>query len=207
MKINGVVGVVSLSALLTGCTLSESIIIEAPVEAVWGYVSASENAAEWSVYFHHIAPLPSAVNDGAVGSIRRCFRSAAEMEDIWWDELVLEVREQRYRRILSYNAHGLNPPFLNTGEFYVHQKYEPLNSARTRLTFSAEQLRPAGLLMKVRFHGAAREGRKMFRLNLENIRTAVEAQHQQRPVERLHPYLPPGRHKLDGRRGSTAVRT
>jgi hypothetical protein len=200
MKIVIIGGVISLSPLLAACSLSESIVIEAPVDAVWSYVSASENAAEWSVYFHHISPLPGGVRDGEVGSIRRCFRSAAEMEDIWWDELVLEVRPQRYRRILSFNAHGLNPPILNTGEFYVHQKYEYLDSARTRLTFSAEQIRPSDPLLKARFYSARRAGKTMFRLNLENIRSAVEARHQQRPFVRLHPYLPPGRHKLDGRK-------
>jgi len=206
MKIVIIGGMLSLSPLVAACSLSESIVIEAPVESVWSYVSVSENAAEWSVYFHHISPLPGPVADGEVGSIRRCFRSASERDDIWWDELVLEVQPQRYRRILSYNAHGLHPAFLNTGEFYVHQTYQELDSARTRLTFSAEQLRPAGLLNRARFHSAGREGRKMFRLNLENIRTAVEARHQQRPVEGLHPYLPPGQHRLDGRPVSAAPR-
>lgn len=192
------------AVLLSGCTISESIVIDAPVAEVWSYVSASENAREWSVYFHHITPLPGTV-DGEVGSIRRCFRTKAEIDGVWWDELVLEVRPERYRRILSYNAHGFPGPILNSGEFYVHQFYEPLAEDRTRLTFSAEQLRPSGIVMRARFYRPAREGKRIFRLNLQNIKAAVETRREGRPYHRIHEYLVPGRHLLDPQPVSAAT--
>jgi hypothetical protein len=195
-----------LPVLLPGCTIRESIVIDAPVAKVWSYVTESENAREWSVYVHHISPLPG-VGDGEVGSIRRCFRTRAETDGVWWDEVILEVRPLRYRRILSYNAHGFPDPTLNSGEFYVHQSYEAVSPARTRLTFSAEQLRPSGPLMRARFYRAAREGKPVFALNLQNIKAAIEARHERRPYHRIHPYLNPvntssrlhatGRHSSD----------
>jgi uncharacterized protein YndB with AHSA1/START domain len=179
-----------------GCSLSEGIVIEAPVEAVWSYISDSDNAREWSVYFHHISPL-SGIADGEMGSVRRCFRNATETDGVWWDEVVLEVQPHRYRRILAYNAHGFQAAHLNAGEFYVHQHVERLDSARTRLTFAAEQLRPAGMVNRLRFLHPARVGRVTFRHNLEDIASAVEAKHRQAPYRRLHPYVPPGQHILD----------
>jgi hypothetical protein len=184
------------AVLLPACSISDSLLIDAPVEEVWTYVSASENAGEWSVYFHHITPLPGAT-DGEVGSIRRCFRTHAEIDGVWWDELVLEIRPYRYRRILSFNAHGFPDSTLNSGEFYVHQTYQPVGPDRTRLTFAAEQLRPTGPLMRARFYRPAREGKRIFRLNLENIKAAIEASRAGRPYERIHPYLLPGQHILD----------
>lgn len=185
-------------ALLQGCKLKESVVIDAPVEVVWSYVSNIDHAPEWSVYFHHITPLPG-MPDGDVGSVRRWFRSEAETDGIRWDERVLELRPPRYRRILAYNARGFADPVLNAGEFYVEQIYEPVGSDQTRLTFSAEQRRPSEPHLRARFLRAAREGRRIFRLNLENIKASIEARQQGRPYKRIHPYIPPGQHSLDPR--------
>lgn len=62
--------------ILGGCTVSEHVDINAPVADVWEYVSNSYNTREWSVYFHHISPLP-----GMFG-VRNCIGSSLDPRTI-----------------------------------------------------------------------------------------------------------------------------
>ena len=60
-----------------------AVTIRAPLGAVWAYVGESARAAEWSVYFDHIAPLPtSPVNwstTAATAAVPLCVRPCRKM--------------------------------------------------------------------------------------------------------------------------------
>ncbi len=177
-------------------TDSHSIVIDAPVQSVWEYIGDSGNAAEWSVFFERIKPLPG-VKDGKTGALRRCFRASDDPGAIWWDEITLETRTMEYRRILAFNAHNFADPKMNHGEYYVFQHFEELHPGRTKLTFGHKQLKPTGIRDRLGFLGAAREGSRIIRENLENIKEAIESRHQGRPYQRPHPYIEPGTHMFE----------
>jgi len=173
---------------------AHAVEIAAPVEAVWAYVGDSGRADEWSVYFDHISPLPeSPVPDGRVGALRRCFRRADET-GVWWDEEVVALRPQTHREIRTYALRGFRWPLqvlAGRVTYRVGQDYEALGPERTRLTFSTElrspDVAPARWLFGRLLAG---EVVRIFRLNLENIRAAVEAAHRAVPYDRPHPYEP-----------------
>lgn len=179
-------------------TVSESVVIEAPVEDVWEYVSDSENAREWSVYFHHIAPMEG-VEDGKPGAIRRCYRSLDKEEDVYWDEITLETIPHEYRRILAYNKQGFpeDHQHLEEGEHYVYQYYEEMGPEQTKLTFSTTILRPEGLFDRLKFWKFGQLAEETFDKNLENIKLAVEAEVKDEPYDRKHPYIEPGGFEID----------
>ena len=178
-----------MNAPLYRCTVA----IEAPVEAVWAYVGDSRRAAEWSVYFDHIAPLDeSPAPDGAVGSLRRCYRRA-DRRGARWDEEVVAREPLRYRQIRTYALRGFRPVAqgLSTGaEFRVEQHYEADGPDRTRLTFATALSRPALPAAAWVFGRFASEVVRVFALNLENIKAAVEAQERGVPYRRPHAYEP-----------------
>lgn len=180
---------------LTSCVIEESIEINAPIEKVWDYISDNSKAREWSVYFHHISSLPG-IEDGAVGSNRRCFRSEDE-SGIYWDEMVLETTLLKYREILAYNFNGFEKEVFNNALFFVHQNLSDLGNNKTMLTFSTEKIRPESVLNSLDYISAKGETEKIFKLNLTNIREAIEAGLNSREYKRKHPYLKIGEHKFD----------
>ncbi len=160
--------------------VSYSVIVDAPVEKVWSYVSDSSNAKDWSVYFDHISSLPG-VEDGRPGSIRRCFRNADE-EGAFWDEEVVKVRENEYREIRTFNLNGFGDPDLKKTQFKVQQIFEKLESDKTKLTFTSEYSGPMDFSTLKALVPAAAEAERIFRLNLENIKSLIEG------GERTHLY-------------------
>ena len=170
---------------------AESIEIEAPLEDVWTYAGDSRRATEWSVYFDHITPLPeSPVPDGQVGSLRRCYRRADET-GIVWDEEVVAVVPGRYREIRTYalrHFRSLMQPVAAISAYRVAQHYDQLGPERTRLTFSTALARPNLVLARWAFRLFARDVVRVFRLNLENIKAAVEAAHRGTAYRRRHSY-------------------
>jgi hypothetical protein len=170
-----------------------SVTIEAPVEAVWAYVGDSGRAGEWSVYFHHIAPLAaSPAPDGAVGALRRCFRRADET-GARWDEEVVALDPLRFRAIRTFALRGFRRrvQWLAPGAaFRVEQHYEPLGPEQTRLTFATVLRRPAVPPLTWVFARFAPEVLSVFRVNLANIKAAVEARRRGDPYRRPHPYEP-----------------
>ncbi len=173
--------------LLSACETGREVVIEAPIEAVWEYVGDSRNAAEWSVYFDHITPLPGGP-DGGVGALRRCYRHADETGNRW-DEVVVELQPQTYRQIRTYGLHGF-PPEFGQPEFRVHQRFTKLGPNRTRLEFASELIKPRDPISLARFVTKVGEGNRVIGLNLENIKAAVEARHRGQPYQRPHPWEP-----------------
>ena len=108
-----------------------------------------------------------------------------------WDEEVVALVPRRYREIRTFALRGfraLMQPVAGITEYHVGQHYEPLGPSRTRLTFSTDLHRPNGRLAEWAFGFFARDVRRVFRVNLENIRAAVEAEHRDEPYHRPHPY-------------------
>jgi len=172
--------------------------IQAPLEDVWTYAGDSLRATEWSVYFDHISPLPeSPVSDGQIGALRRCFRRAVETGPMW-DEEVVALVPMRYREIRTYQLQNFRWPVqiaATRTEYRVGQHYESLGPEHSRLTFSTDLIRPRGPLAQAAFSLFSRDVKRIFHLNLDNIRAAIEAKHQGEPYQRPHAYDPS--HPLD----------
>jgi len=148
-----------------------SIVIEAPVEAVWAYMGDSSKAREWSVFFHHITPLPG-TPDGEVGAVRRCFRNADE-EGKRWDEVLAGVEPLRRRYVVAHAVQGFRPRPINRETWHVWQVYEPLGPDRTRLTLRSAP-RSRGVAGRTLGWLTARRTRRIYRENLANIKAAIE---------------------------------
>lgn len=158
----------------------ESVIINKPISEVWNYVSDSRNAIHWSVYFHHISPIPGKVNDGQIGSVRRCFRNEHE-KGAFWDEEVLAVDNEKSRVILSFNFSGY---YWTNSSFktLVQQKYESLPENKTKLTFMTRPNFDMNFIDKFVFFFSKAHVTEIFKLNLENIKSQIEEQ------KRIHLY-------------------
>ena len=177
------------------------VAIRAPMQAVWDYAGDSARATDWSVYFHHISPKASDAQgrplppDGTVGSVRVCYRRGDET-GVRWDERVMALEPEgraRHRCIRTYDLRGLGgvagalAPFT---AYRVEQHYRQTAPQRTTLAFRTQLVRPdwwglARLLFRRFF---LPEVKRIFALNLENIKAAVEAEQAGRAYERPHPY-------------------
>lgn len=155
-------------------SVSESVIINAPLEETWKYASNSLEAVNWSVYFDHITPLPGPVPDGGIGSLRRCYRNKDET-GYAWDEVIINTEPQRLRQIVTYNF--INFPFawIHRKEYvFVRQLYESLGPEKSRLTFQTSSHKDNNLLFRFLFWISRKETGEIFLKNLENIKAAIE---------------------------------
>ncbi len=154
-------------------SVSRSIIINAPVEEVWKYVSNSLNALEWSVFFNHISPLPGAP-DGGIGALRRCFRQEDEKKG-YWDEITTRIEELKFRQIIMYNMQDFPFSSLADGSYsFVRQHYKVLGVKKTELIFQTQTSMNNTWLQRLTFKFYARRTGKIFVENLENIAAAIE---------------------------------
>lgn len=177
-KILVVLGFLAVIGLLAPkyLTQNNSVIVNAPIDAVWKYVSDSSRAEYWSIYFDHITPMDD--KDGQVGSVRRCYRYANETGPTW-DEMVLEIKPPNFRKMKTFNLKGFSFKGHEKIEFYVFQEVEKLSDSQTRLTFAStsanlfEVISDPSLLQFVlsRFKP---EAERIIKANLENIKYAIE---------------------------------
>ena len=171
------------------------VVIDAPIEAVWAYVGESRYARAWSVYFHHITPQQTSGSapDGALGALRTCYRRADET-GVQWDEAVVMAEQEDTvwtRRLRSFNLRGFSgvPGLLDGRTTYaVEQQYVALGPRQTALRFRTHLEPGSDALLRLAFRFYAREVERIFRLNLENIKAAVEADVRGVAYVRLHPY-------------------
>lgn len=182
-----------------------TVSIAAPIDSVWRYVGTSATAREWSVYFHHITPLDTSragaplPSDGAIGSVRVCYRREDETGPTW-DEVVTGLDStgtERHRRIRTYRLRGFGGMqgwLARRTEYSVTQIYHERGDSTT-LTFRTQLFRPDNGFMRWAFAREADEVVRVFRLNLENIKAALEARQRGAQYVRLHPYL--SKHTLD----------
>lgn len=169
--------------LLVTQQTSYTVTINKPIKEVWDYASDSSKATEWSIYFHHISPLPG-VEDGKIGSLRRCYRREDET-GATWDEEVIEVEKYKYRQLKTFNLQNFIDPALKAAVFRVHQIYESVDENTTNLTFASELIEPFDLDVLKALEPAAKETERIFKANLENIKAAIE---QGENYNRPHPY-------------------
>ena len=155
------------------CVVAESVVIEAPREDAWTYIGNSGNARQWSVFFSHITPLAGSPPDGTVGNVRRCFRRPDET-GITWDEELVEVLPLERRTIHVFNLRGFRAPGAKETQFITTQTYERLAPRQTRVTFRCWLDRPNDAIHRVIFWKSHWETARIFRVNLENIKAAVE---------------------------------
>ncbi len=152
---------------------SHSVIIKAPLSEVWSYASNSSFAHDWSVFFDHISPLPG-IEDGKVGSLRRCFRNANELGERW-DEKTILVQPQRMRIITTFNLVGFRfARFAKKNYVFVRQLYRAIDENTTVLTFQTHYSRRSGLFTRWAVHRAQSDTKKIFAENLMNIKAAIE---------------------------------
>ncbi len=113
--------------------IKESVIINASVEKVFQYLGNSNNASDWSVFVDHISTINSEkINDGKLGSIRRCFVHEDESGETW-DEETLIVEQNKRRRLNCYNFRNFS---LKANNLLTEQIYQPLESGKCKLTFT-----------------------------------------------------------------------
>jgi len=160
-----------------------SVIINAPLSAVWKYASDSTKAVDWSVFFAHIDPLPG-ISDGQIGSLRRCFRNA-NTNPPYWDEIIILLEPEKMRVITTYNLTGFKFGFLTEGSYvFVRQLYRAIDANRTEMTFQTRYSQRSGLLTKFGFFLAKSDTEDIFKKNLHNIKAAIEGK------PRLYPWDP-----------------
>ena len=169
-----------LTTLYLNRQVKHTVTINKPISEVWRYASDSTKATDWSIYFHHISPLPG-IEDGKIGSVRRCYRRADE-SGATWDEEVLVVEKEKYRQLRTYNLQNFNNPVLKDAVFRVHQIYEKIDENTSKLTFASEYIGPMDLEIIKALLPAAKETEIIFKANLENIKAAIEqGENYQRP--------------------------
>jgi hypothetical protein len=161
--------------------VTESVTINAPVEVVWKYVSDSTKARDWSVYFDHISPLPG-IQDGQVGSLRRCFRNADE-SGLSWDEVTTIIQPLKMRQITTYNIKHLPWSLLTFGGYvFVRQHYRKISDQQTELTFQTVSPADANWIHRKVFEFSRRDTLRIFKQNLTNIKALIEG------APRVHPW-------------------
>ena len=156
--------------------LIETTEIHAPIKQVFTYLGNSDNARNWSSFVSHIIPLnPKKVADGAVGSIRRCFKNPDENGE-QWDEEILIVEPNQRRRLSIFNLKN----FQIGSEFLLtEQLYERLGAKRCRLTFTLFLKEEAGWIEHLKMYYASYQISRIFKKNIQNIKTINERKYRQ----------------------------
>lgn len=194
--------------------ISKSVVIDAPVNETWTVASNSNNARKWSIYFHHISPLPSKKPNGPVdgqpGSKRMCYRFENE-QGVMWKEKVVTIDPNKYRKIHTYKLKNFNIPLAGWSEYYVDQFYSDKGNGKSELTFGTHMKKPESILknplnllkwavypiIKLGYIASARrEVGRVFQVNLENIGALVEAVFHNKAYVQPHPYQV--KHSWDG---------
>ena len=154
-------------------TVEASIEINAPIDSVFAYMTSSAYASDWSSYVDHITPLnPEEFADGEKNSVRRVFVSANEKE-AHWDEKIVKVIPNEYRKIAIFDINGLA---MSAEGLQTEQRYEKVSSGVTRLSlvlyFDKEH---TGLWNGFKMRIGSFKIRSIFEKNLESIKREIEA--------------------------------
>lgn len=146
--------------------------IDAKPAEVFSYLGNSDNAEDWSTFVDHIIPLnPDEKADGEQGAIRRCFVNQDESGETW-DEEILLVEENKYRKLSCYNFQNF---IISADNLRTEQLYETMENGNTQLSFTLFfEPEKASLMDKLKMHIAARRISSIFEDNLRNIKYFVE---------------------------------
>jgi uncharacterized protein YndB with AHSA1/START domain len=148
-----------------------TVVIDAPIDSVYAYLSNSANASRWSVFVDHIVPLNAdSVPDGAVGSFRRCFQNA-DKQGLRWDEEIIIVEPLKQRRLSIFNMvdFPMQAEHLATDQFY-----EATSNTQTRLTFTVFFLQAPSFWTTLKMKLGAWRIDDIFIQNMNNIKQDIE---------------------------------
>ncbi len=153
----------------------QEVMINKNCAGVFSYLGNSDNATDWSIYVSHIKPLnPELVEDGNVGSERRCF-TGNQAKDFFWDEEILDVKDGTYRKLACYNyTHlGFNAPELLTEQIYTEHE------GGCRLSFTLTNRHRLSFTERLKMKLSGFYIKHIFKQNLANIKRLVEAVHEE----------------------------
>lgn len=174
-----------ISTLFLGCALlwffspfgsfrsdviKTEVISNTSCSTVFNYLGNSDNAKDWSVFVDHISTINSEeVADGKIGSKRKCYTLADET-GFTWEEEVLELKENAYRKISCYNYKDLSigAPDLVTEQIYLSDDA----GCKVSFTLDFKEEPSFGELLKMKF--SAYRIQDIFQRNLENIKMYAE---------------------------------
>ena len=160
-----------LSPYQLGAKISNSIKINAPCENTFAYLGNSANAQHWSVFVDRISTLNAhQVPDGQVGSKRICF-TESDTSKFHWEEEIIELRENSYRKLTCYNYKNL---WLAAPNLQTEQIYENDNNGTCHLTFTLDFLNEPSFIDLIKLKFAAYRISKIFHQNLSNIKAEIE---------------------------------
>jgi len=152
------------------------IEIDASKEFVFDYLGNSNNAKEWSVFVDHIVTLNgSMVPDGEINSLRRCFKNP-DKKGIKWDEEILEVINNRKRKLSCFNLEGF---FMETDNIRTEQLYHELEKDKTHLTFSVYFEGEKSILDIIKIRSGSWYIKYIFKKNMENIKRICESKFEE----------------------------
>ncbi len=150
-----------------------TVNIAASPETVFDYLGNSDNAQYWSSFVDHIIPLnPEEKRDGEVHSLRRCFKNEDETGERW-DEEILEVKKNTYRKLSCFNLQNFS---MSAENIRTEQRYEDKNG-QTKLSFTLfYEDDKASMIDELKMYYAAYIVRPIFKQNLQNIKQIIESQ-------------------------------
>lgn len=149
------------------------VLIDAPKEKVYNYLGNSDNARDWSVFVDHINTLNAKSRpDGAVGSVRRCFKTKNETGIVWDEEILINEANQR-RRLSIFNMKGFG---LSAENLFTEQIYTEKNG-KCELSFTLffDETK-SNWWDKLKLYYAAYKVSTIFDDNLQNIKKYNEKQ-------------------------------
>jgi len=143
-------------------------VIDASPCEVFHYLGNSDNAAKWSSFVDHISLLEG--RDGEVGSLRRCFKDAAEQAE-QWDETTAITEPCKRRRLTIFNLK--NFPVEADG-LLTEQLYKATATGQCELSFTLffEKENP-GIWNRFKMNIFSYQIHHIFKKNLANIKKEV----------------------------------
>lgn len=110
-------------------TIQYQLKIDVEKGKLFRYLGNSNHAKDWSDFVDHIDAINTEkVQDGQIGSIRRCFMNKNE-KGLRWDESILEVIPGKSRTLNCFNLNGF---LMQTDGILTQQIYKELPNGKTR---------------------------------------------------------------------------
>jgi uncharacterized membrane protein len=149
--------------------ITKQIVIEKPCAEVYSYLGNSDNAKSWSVFVAFIETLNSEeVPDGMVGSKRICY-TKDDKSGFRWEEEILAVEADKYRKLSCYNFENLSIP---SNVLLTEQIYK-IHESGCELTFTLDYKEDPSLMDKIKLYFGSFKIKRIFRKNLSNIRDEI----------------------------------
>ncbi len=143
--------------------------IEMPCTAAFDYLGNSENAKTWSVFVDFIETTNKEhFEDGEIGSKRICY-TKSDRSGFNWEEEVLEIIPNEYRKLSCYNFKNLavKAPNLVTEQIYIDKGEDCV------LVFTLDFSKKPSFIEKLKLKFSSYRIQSIFDQNLLNIRAEI----------------------------------